>query len=235
MPKENLMKSLSPACTLQLPAPSVAERRTPVSSRGHANGQLTVGHGVGRRAVHVESDLELKWGCVPDADPSVVSLREQAKMEWIDGRKERVHFFDYVATFASGKSTAMVVKPLQRATRPKFQSEVKLIAQCAVKSGFVDEVRVLTEAGLDDVRVRNARFMRSVREDDAIADTKARAVCAELLGYVSLENLAMKIGLGRRGFRALVRLIGEGVLSCAKHELICPSTLVQGGQGHDKV
>lgn len=220
--------------TLQLPGTSIAERQPPVSSRGHANGQLVVGRVGERRGLHAESDLEFKWASVLDADPDVVDLREQVRVEWFDGSKKRTHFFDYVATFSSSKSIAMIVKPSHRATKPKFQSEVQLIARCAVQWGFVDEVRVLTEAGLDHVRVRNARFLRSVREVDVVADTKARAVAAQLLGCVSLAALTAKIGLGCRGFRALVRLIGEGVLSCATHELICPSTLVQGGEGHGK-
>ncbi|MEM5543663.1 hypothetical protein WNY61_13035 [Sulfitobacter sp. AS92] len=219
---------------LKLPAFSIAERQPPVSSRGHANGQLAVGRHGERRGLHVESDLEFKWASVLDADPVVVCLREQVRVEWGDGSKTRTHFFDFVATFISGKSIAMIVKPLRRATKPKFQSEVQLIARCAVQSGFVDEVRVLTEDGLDDTRVRNARFLRSVREVDVVADTNARAVAAQLLGCVSLADLTAKIGLGCRGFRALVRLIGEGVLSCNTHELICPSTLVQRGKGYGK-
>jgi hypothetical protein len=232
MPKETLMNSLNPACALQVPAPSVAERRPPVSSRGHANGQLTVGHGGERRAVHVESDLEYKWGSVLDADPDVTRLREQASMDWNDGLKKRVHFFDFVATLGSGRKIAMIVKPLQRTTKPEFRSEVRLIARCAVQSGFVDEVRVLTEVDLNDVLVRNARFLRSVREVDVVADATARAVTAQFLGCVSLADLTTKIGLGTRGFRALVRLIGQAELSCVSHELISPSTLVRGGVGY---
>ncbi|MDF3350874.1 hypothetical protein HKX17_11995 [Sulfitobacter sp. KE34] len=221
------------AGTFQLPATSIAERQPPVSSRGHANGQLVVGRHGARRGLHVESDLEFKWASILDADPDVVYLREQVRVEWADGSKTRIHFFDFVATFSSCKSIAMIVKPSHRANKPKFQSEVQLLARSAVQSGFVDEVRVLTEASLDDARVRNARFLRSVREIDVVADTNARAVAAQLLGYVSLADLTAKIGLGGRGFRALVRLIGEGVLSCVTHELICPSTLVQGGKWNE--
>ncbi|MEY8800961.1 hypothetical protein AB9K35_11670 [Leisingera sp. XS_AS12] len=223
-----MRKPIQPG-SLNLPAASLAERQLPLSSRGHANGQIIVGHGAQRRGLFVESDLELKWATVLDVDPDVAGLKEQVRVEWNDGTQQRTHYFDFVANMRSGRRVAMVVKPSHRARTEKFQSDVRLIARSAVRSGLVDEVRVLTEEGLDDVTVRNARFLRNVRGADDFADAKARKVAADLLGCVSLAVLTAQTKLNSRGFRALVRLLLLGELKSVRHELISPDALVKRG------
>lgn len=227
--ESKLVKNSIQPGSSNLPAASHAERQVPLTSRGHANGQIIVGSGAQRRGLLVESDLELKWATVLDVDQDVAGLKEQVRVEWHDGAQLRTHYFDFVAEMRSGRRVAMVVKPSHRAKTEKFQSDVRLIARCAVRSGLVDEVRVLTEEGLDDVTVRNARFLRNVRGADHLADAKARKVTADLLGCASLKALTARTNLDSRGFRALVRLLLLGELKSVRHELISPDALVTQG------
>ncbi|UWP97799.1 hypothetical protein [Aliiroseovarius crassostreae] len=214
---------------IQMPAPSLAERIPPLSSRGHASGHIIVGRGEKRRTVLVESGLEFKWAIVLDADPDVKSIREQVKMEWSDEGEKRVHYFDFLATMRSGQKAALIVKPAKRARSKKFLREAREIAAQVARTGFADETRVLTDECVDPVHLRNARLFRSVCEPDVHADEVAVSLIKNLVGAVSISELTARLELGARGFRATVRLISIGCLEPLHHEVISPATLVKKG------
>lgn len=179
----------------------------------------------------VESDLEYKWATILAADPDVLKLKEQVRLDWDDNGRQRSHFFDFLATMRSGIHAAMIVKPEKRTRSEAFLSEARAIAEFAVRVGFVDEVRVLTDACIDEIRLKNAKMTRSMREVDREADAKASLVAAELKGANSIAELVERIALDARGFRAVVRLIANGRLECLHHEVISPKSLVKGGNG----
>lgn len=212
-----------------VPAPSVAERMPAVSSRGHASGHLILGAGNSQRVLLVESDLEYKWATILATDPDVVELKEQVRMDWPDNGRQRSHYFDFLATMRSGTRAAMIVKPEKRTRSMKFLSEVQAIAKHAKLVGFVDEVRVLTDACIDNIRLKNARLIRSVREVDEEADTTAALAVEGLIGAAAVSELVARIDLGARGFRAVVRLIANGRLECLHNEVISLKSLVKGG------
>ncbi len=123
----------------------------------------------------------------------------------------------------------MIVKPEKRARSEAFLSQVRAIAEFAVCVGFVDEVRVLTDACIDAIRLKNAKMIRSMQEVDWEADAKASLVALELKGASTIAELVDCIALNARGFRAVVRLISNGRLECLHHEVISPKSLVKGG------
>ncbi|MEN8832036.1 hypothetical protein [Pacificibacter sp.] len=214
---------------IALPAPSLAERIPPLSSRGHASGHTIVGRGQNRRVVMVESNLEFKWAIILDADPNVKSIREQVKMEWSDAGKMRNHYFDFVVTMHSGQKAALIVKPAKRARSEKFLWETREIAAQVARTGFAEETRVLTEDCVDPVTLSNARLFRSVCDADVHADEMANALIKGLVGAAPIFELTARLELGARGFRAMVRLISTGRLELLHHEVISPETLVKNG------
>jgi hypothetical protein len=214
---------------LKTPAASLAERLPPLSSRGHASGHIVVDDGRHRRIVLLESNLEFKWAIILDADPNVLEIKEQVRLDWPDTDRIRKHYFDFVVTMRSGDRVAFIVKPAKRALSPKFLHETRMISEHSARIGFVDEVRVLTDDCIDNTVLRNARFFRSVREQDELADEASAAITTDLVGAVPLAELASGINLGARGFRALVRQIAAGRLECIHHEVISSLTLVKRG------
>lgn len=214
---------------IQLPAQSVAERIPPLSSRGHASGHLMVGDGEKRRVLLVESNLELKWALILDADPDVEEIKEQVRFDWPEGQRLRTHYFDFVVQMRSGQRAALIVKPAKRAQTDKFLNETRKIAEHVARTGFADETRVLTDEDVDPVQLRNARLFLSVREEDEQADSAAQSLAQNLFGAVPISELVSQLNLRARGFRALARLIAAGQLECLHHETISPSTLVKRG------
>lgn len=214
---------------IQLPIQSVAERTPPLSSRGHANGHLVVGVGNNRRLLLVESNLELKWALILDADPDVEEIKEQVRFDWPDGQRLRTHYFDFVVQMHSGQTAALIVKPAKRARTDKFFVETRKIAEHVARTCFADETRVLTDEDVDPVQLRNARLFLSVREEDEQADDAAQSLARNLIGAVPISELVSQLNLGARGFRALARLIASGRLECLHHETISPLTLVRRG------
>lgn len=216
------------AAGVRVPTPSLAERTPAISSRGHASGHLIVGKGNNQRVLLVESNLEYKWAIILATDPDVLDLKEQVRMDWSDNSRQRSHYFDFLATMRSGTRAAMIVKPEKRTRSMKFLSEVAAIAEHAKRVGFVDEVRVLTDTCIDDIRLTNAKMFHSMREADEEADSAAALAVEGLIGATALSELVTRIGLGARAFRAVVRLIANGRLECLHHEVISPKSLVKG-------
>ena len=213
---------------ISLPAPSSAERIPPLSSRGHATGHLVVESGTGPRILLVESDLELKWATILDADSDVEDIREQVRLDWSDCGRARTHYFDFVVKMRSGQRVAMIVKPAKRARKDAFLAETRKIAEHVQQSGFAEETRVLTDECIDPISLQNARLFQSVRAKDERADDAVNALAKGLAGAVPISELIPRLGLGARGFRGIVRGISLGQLVCLDHEAISPATFVRG-------
>ena len=95
------------------------------------------------------------------------------------------------------------------------------------KKRFADDVRLLTDADIDEVELHNAKIIAAVRDPDPEADAIARNGVAAITGAMTLRDLTIATGLEARGYRALLRLIREGHLEPARRERMTPETLVQ--------
>lgn len=205
--------------------PSTCDRRPAISSKGHFTGHVMVGPWPGR-VLYVESLLEQKCALCLDTHPTTRTLREQVAFEWHDeDRRCRVHYFDLFVEQTDGCEIAYSVKPEARLTEA-FATEIAEIARQAKASGFVDDVRLLTDTDLDPVELFNAKLSYGMRKPDAVSDVATAAVLAEMTGVASLGELTDRIGLGAKGYRALIRCMRAGHLRATRHELITHDTEV---------
>ena len=205
--------------------PSLNDRRPANASKGHCTGHLMVGPWPGR-VLYIESHLELNWAHCLDAHPQTALLREQVAFDWQDGAGTwRTHYFDQFVEQRDGRRIAYTVKPEARLTG-RFMTEIACIARQARQTGFVDDVRLLTDLDLDPIELSNARLSYGMRVPDAEADAAAGRVLAAMSGVVTLGELVERIGLGGRGYRALIRLVRKGRLRATRHEHLTHSTQV---------
>jgi len=216
-----------------MPNRSRAERNVPLASTGHCTVSGVLGDGRGTE-IQGESLLEANHQYVLNAVPNIVELREQVRFfyGW-DHKKLRQHIFDLVAVLSSGERIAFAIKPefrLQKSNRDKlnFNDEMRIVAWWAYQKNFVDDVRILTDADLDQVALHNAKVLAAVREADLEADDVALRAVSDLplKGCLSLRELTLKTGMGARGYRALLRLVRDGRAYLAAPGKICPKTLV---------
>lgn len=80
------------------------------------------------------------------------------------------------------------------------------------KKRFANDVRLLTDADLDEVDLHNAKVLAAVRDADPEADVVARKEVAGITGAMTLRDLTMATGLDARGYRTVLRLVREGRL-----------------------
>lgn len=218
------------------PSPSIAHRRIGIKSpKGALRGQ-TLTNGPATRRVMVESNVELKAAHVLLARHDVVHLREQAEpVSFVDGEgKHRRHYFDFVVTLDTGEKVAVAVRPHERALRHDLDGTLRDIA-AQMAPTVADRVVHMSERHLPRDVVEDARLLRAVRRDNRPEDDEAvAAIVATLNGVVTVGGLVHASGLHGRGFRAVVRLIGDGVLGIVGARGITYATRVarasQGGR-----
>ena len=203
----------------KLAAQSTAQRKINRHSREHATGQLVFGPGAGR-VVHLESHLEMCWCLTLMAKSNTADLREQVKFDWVNENGElRPHWFDFVVTELDGARTAYSVKPQARVSE-RFLNEMSCIAGQARQSGFVDDVRLLTDENLDRIDLFNAKLFFAYRRPEPEADQLAREIHDAMSGVCKLGELVAGFDAAGDGFRAFVRLLQSGHLKLVKHEQI---------------
>lgn len=228
---------------IYLPLPSIAQRDIPAASAGHCTAQTILGDGHGTRK-NAESWLELCNLYLLNAKQDVAELREQEEFHfgWAPEDLD-LHVFDVVATLTSGLRIAYTVKPEVRLnSRPgsrdkngeryddrTFMEKMGNVTWWAtVHTQLYHDVRLVTEADINQIDLRNAQMFAAVREPDgeadAIAFAVAKAIPAE--GGRSLRDLTIETGLQARGYRALIRLMRSGMLRAIQREIIRPTTIV---------
>ncbi|NEU14334.1 hypothetical protein G3T14_19700 [Methylobacterium sp. BTF04] len=166
------------------------------------------------RRVFVESYGELSAAHTLMARSDVVHLREQAEpVDYIDDLGEpRQHFFDFIVTLADGDKVAIAYRPDESAVRKDLASTLRSIA-AHMNPSVADRVVHMSERHLPREIVRDAKLLRAVRRDNRPEDDKAVAAIVEtLLGVTTVGDLVRTSGLKGRAFRAIVRLIGDGIL-----------------------
>lgn len=191
---------------ITLPERRKADRKTSVGAREHQTGQMTSGPDEGYTDGH-DSNAEFKTKVVILSRLNVVGIESQVLFQWLDvDGKIAKHFFDFRVLMADGKRVAIMVKSEFRRNQSKVQDELAEIA-ARVPRSFADQVVVMTERDIDPVEYFNAEMMHEMRRPDPDADAGARRLLGEIVGAVRIQDLVDAIGLGARGFRAVVRLL----------------------------
>ncbi|MEE4279152.1 MAG: hypothetical protein V2I82_11855 [Halieaceae bacterium] len=217
------------------PAPSSAWREIPTASRGHNTLNVVAYLPADRdrglffgRIINCESFTEATSLFVILARPGVYDVEEQLPpVEFIDiDGAQRSHIFDFRVTYADGVREAIAVKPASLVEKYRFDATLARIAAATPRS-FADRVSLVTDTSIDPIEAHNARMIHGFRRPDAEADSKARDIVLGLLGSVSIADLVAAIGMGARGLRACVRLIGSHVLELAARERITPAARVR--------
>ena len=213
---------------IYLPEPSQAERDITGASSHHCVAHTVLGDGVG---VHTQAEslLELHNLFLLNVMMNVASLQEQVRFfyGW-DPKDQKQHIFDVVATLDCGSRVAFAVKPEVRLASGRFETEMQEVAWWVYDRGFADDVRIMSEADINPVDLRNAKILAAVREADPEADAVALEVVRGLPvdGGQSLRDLTLSTGMAARGYRSLIRLIRSGVLRLQQHEVIGPKVVV---------
>lgn len=208
------------------PAPSLAARKMSIASKGHFTGHLIVRDGEHERIVEVESHLEMLWAIYLLSLPCVDTIIEQAAFDWVDAHgKARIKYFDFLVVLRDGRRLACEVKPSKRLESGRVVAELRQISAQLVPE-FADEVRLLTEKGLDPISLYNAEMFMGMRDADPEVDNAALSEVRKLRGTATMADLTRLIARGARGFRALVRLIMNQILRVVGHERIAPATRV---------
>lgn len=214
----------------QLPFPSAAVRNVPMASAGHCTTSAILGDDEGIR-VQGESLLEMRHQLILNGRRDVARIQEQVRFfyGW-NLTKPDEHVFDMVVTMRDGQVIAYAVKPEIRLKSGRFLKEMQKVAWWVRHKGFADDVRILTDADIDRVALHNAQMfavMRSSPDPEAMAAAR-RVVLGIPVGCgMSLRVLTIETGLEARGYRALLRLLRDGVLETLKPEAITPTTLVR--------
>lgn len=214
-----------------LPEPSRATRDVTKASRGHQSGSLVIAtaRAPNGQIIRNESGGEQGAASVIAVQPGVVDIEEQPpSIEYTgpDGRKRR-KTFDFRVTFEDGSRVAVEVKPAAIAARTGLREELRYIAK-TMPSAFADSISLVTDDDVDPVARYNAgTIQRYCRETDPEADDKAAALAADLNGAVEIQAAVTTLGLGHRGFGAVVRLIARRRLQLVQHERITYRALVK--------
>lgn len=211
---------------LPLAAPSTADRPTAKASKRHFTGHIVIGDWPGR-VLQVESHLELNVAFMLLARADVVDIEDQVAFPWIDETGEtKTHNFDFRVTFRDGRRAAIAVKAEHYLKGGTVEAELQAVAR-QVLPDFADQVRLMTERQVHPVTLHNAQLLHEVRQPDPEADAAAAEAIAGIRGAATLGDLTDAMGLGVRGFRALLRLLRSHRLRLVRHERITRQSFVE--------
>ncbi|MFN4153494.1 MAG: hypothetical protein ACK4HF_02465 [Paracoccaceae bacterium] len=181
------------------------------------------------------SIAEYRTRMLVSAEPDTVDVVEQVgPLRWTDKKNEgHSHYLDHVVHKADGRRLGLTDKPYSRVS-DEFGDEIAQVTRDGREKGVIDEVFLVTGYARDPVKLFNAELMRGCRDADAPADAEACAVIEPLEGAATLRALTELVGMGPRGFRALVRKISSGELVLLHDEKIFHDSWVRrGGAQHD--
>jgi hypothetical protein len=156
-----------------------------------------------------ESRHELLTGYILLSTKGVEDLQDQPPLVryiGLDGRWH-AHTFDYLV-IVNGKRYAVACKFASSVARLRFKHQLSTIR--AQLNGFADDVLLVTEQDFSRERALAAElfhFMR--REIDDEADAAVAAIVDTLSASTTIGDLVRAAGLNARGWRAIVRAVGE--------------------------
>jgi hypothetical protein len=155
------------------------------------------------------------------AEPDTVDVVEQVgPLYWVDSKNKRhEHYLDHVVHKADKRKLGLTDKPYRK-VHAEFGDEINQVCKDGQDKGVIDDLFLVTEYGRDPVKLFNAELMRGCRDADAMADAEAMALVSEMQESSTIRDLVDLIGMGPRGFRAIVRLIRTEVLIMLADEKI---------------
>ncbi len=168
-----------------------------------------------RRAIWFESGLEAAWLQVLIADPRILEIREQQRVDIPFGDRTRIHHIDFLVFWKNGRISACSVKYEKDVTGDL----VALLKAAAVRVGdrFADDYRLFKETGITRTKLWNARQIIGCAKD---FDFEAQETLAGMLGkkgdHVRVGDCDAMLGDGQRGSRAAMALIKTGRLVVPK-------------------
>lgn len=203
--------------------------RSSVSNRGYVIVPVP-GQPGRRKRVHFESRLEQKVVYLLLARPDVVDVVEQQRIMLPRGDGQTPHTLDLLALTQDGTRIGVLVKPWKYAQRDNVKAQITALRAHAVPR-HADRFVVITDRDFTPVQVRNAELLHLARmSSDAEADSTVAAFATDLFGEVRIDRMIAATSLGSRGFRAIVRAIGAGVLQPANSGLIDLHSTVRKGK-----
>jgi hypothetical protein len=190
--------------------PTVASRLPKLKFRGSCRGFAVCDN----RVLVFESHLELMVLLMLWMKMQVVQIIDQPPpVTYVDdfGEPHR-HTFDFFITLADGTRIFIAVKPVAKLVSSGLPRKVELIAE-QLEPGVADRIHIITDADFTYADRYNAVQMYEcsrfpVPEHDEVIDR----ITGDMLGAVKIADLVDTAGLGGAGFRAVIRLITEGVL-----------------------
>jgi len=205
------------------PLPSRARKEIPRSAHGHFVVQMVI-HDSDEDPGQISrcgSLGEYHTRVIALAEPDTIDVVEQVgPLYWVDSKNKRHdHFLDHVVHKADKRKLGLTDKPYRK-VHAEFGDEIKQVCKDGQDKGVIDDLFLVTEYGRDPVKLFNAELMRGCRDADAMADAKAMALVREMQEASTIRDLVDLIGMGPRGFRAIVRLIRTEVLTMLTDEKI---------------
>ena len=178
-----------------------------------------------------ESVLEKRILLIMLLDPDVQDIWEQPTV--LPYRNDRGvvrhHTFDFLVLTKSGEKLAIAVKPLEAAKRGRFDLELKQIAR-HMPPRFANRIVAITDQSFTWVEARNAEHLHHFRwRIDLEADDRTERAAEELRTSASIQDIVDRIGLGGRGYGAVMRQIAERRLRLVEHCLIDEDAIVVRG------
>lgn len=202
----------SPAPIWRPPGISLTTRRVHGRSQGAC--RPSVVGGASPREIMCESGLEKKVAHFLLTHPQVADLREQPPaVQWTDAAgKTHRYTFDFLVTMKDGRKIAVAVKPSARAERHRLADLLAMIAT-QLPRGFADGVLLITDADLPRDVVHNAALLHHARRaPDQDLDATVLSLAKEA-SVTTIGALVRESGRGGHAFRAVTRMIANGVIS----------------------
>lgn len=229
----NIESHRSPGCPIVLPADSRASRRIATKSRFSVRGFVTATfpdepHG---RRVGFESGLERDFVLLTLARGDVASITEQpCAVSWTDADGQVARYTpDFLLTLTDGRRFAVEVKYAERVRRKRIDIQLAAIA-AQLPVDLADGITLFTDEHYQAWEAVNAGQLHEARKRvDEEADAALVVMSRQLRGSVAVGDLSGMLGLGARGFQAILRGLYGVHLRLVTPGVIGPRSRVTAG------
>ncbi|MBN8974061.1 MAG: hypothetical protein J0H51_18885 [Rhizobiales bacterium] len=198
--------------------PSAANRKPTRKKIGSNTGTLI--DPFRRREIYYESNLERDHILVWIANPDVLEIQEQYRVEYLCNGAVKEHFVDVLVTFKDGSRFAYFIKYDRQLYSSGIRGQIQaIVAGCS--DDFADELRILTENHVDEMAISNAKLIVNAgRQFDEDATCIVRAALSSAPAVVTPRQIGRDTGLGRRGEDAFIALLQSGAVSISQNRQI---------------
>ena len=198
---------------VRLPGATIASRIPSLRSKGSHRGSML--STLQSRAIVYESKLEADVAFALMARGDVVEIIDQPPPVFYIDRDgtARQTTFDFLIVLKDGRRIFIAIKPAERALKRDFQGLMEHIA-AQISRKVASHVLVVDERDLFRDALKDARLFHAVRRDPpSPADAVVKRLIAGINAAVEVEALVKASGLGAMAFRAVARLVADGLLT----------------------